>query len=295
MNSNHYVTLGIPPTASLREVERAYRRLAFQYHPDVSAAPDAEKRMRAINVAYRTLRDPDERAAYDRQLALGAGSVTPGRANVYAPYGWQAAPAPVVETPAKGEPPVIMGIIVSACILFASLFTGLFALWTMPQIQANLNAMSSSQTAALAPSRPLTAVDTALSAPTVAPGRLDSPPLTVTATNYSNVAFATGIHRYGLDLTIVNSANQAFASSWHPRFLLYKGDQPLKWVDVVPQVQAKQRLLQPREQSVSSWYLVTNAPDEWVREVQFDALGWRWTWTFDHDFKTPQFTLQRSH
>src|SRR5690606_15108342 len=48
------------------DIKRAFRRLARQYHPDVSSEPDAEDRFKEINEAYRVLSDDDKRAAYDR-------------------------------------------------------------------------------------------------------------------------------------------------------------------------------------------------------------------------------------
>lgn len=67
---DYYEILGISRTASEDDIRRAYRKLARQYHPDVSKEADAEARMRDINEANEVLRDPDKRAAYD-DLAAG--------------------------------------------------------------------------------------------------------------------------------------------------------------------------------------------------------------------------------
>jgi hypothetical protein len=61
-----YRVLQVDPSADADVLEAAYRRLARKYHPDVSSAPDAEARMRELNDAYATLRDPVRRATYDR-------------------------------------------------------------------------------------------------------------------------------------------------------------------------------------------------------------------------------------
>ncbi len=67
---DYYRLLGISPDASLQEIERAYRRLARRYHPDVNPAPDAHERMAAINQAYQVLRHPERRARYNARRRL---------------------------------------------------------------------------------------------------------------------------------------------------------------------------------------------------------------------------------
>ncbi len=47
------------------EIQRAYRKLARQYHPDVNSDPAAEERFKAIGEAYDVLSDPDTRRRYD--------------------------------------------------------------------------------------------------------------------------------------------------------------------------------------------------------------------------------------
>jgi len=60
--SNHYETLGVTRAANPEEIKRAYRKLASQHHPDKGG--DKEK-FQAIQAAYATLSDPQQRAAYD--------------------------------------------------------------------------------------------------------------------------------------------------------------------------------------------------------------------------------------
>jgi curved DNA-binding protein len=64
-----YEALGVPRTASQDDIQRAYRRLARQYHPDVNHDPGAEDRFKDISEAYDVLSDPETRRRYD---AFGA-------------------------------------------------------------------------------------------------------------------------------------------------------------------------------------------------------------------------------
>lgn len=69
---DYYRLLQVDPDAEHEVIAAAYRRLATKYHPDINPSPDAEVRMRDINAAYEILRDPEQRAAYDRARGLEA-------------------------------------------------------------------------------------------------------------------------------------------------------------------------------------------------------------------------------
>lgn len=64
---DYYQILGVSKNADEKDIKRAYRRLARQYHPDKN--PDdktTEERFKEINEAYEVLGDPKKRARYDQ-------------------------------------------------------------------------------------------------------------------------------------------------------------------------------------------------------------------------------------
>ena len=63
---DYYEVLGVDRSADSREIRRAYRRLARQYHPDVNKDADAEENFKEVTEAYEVLNDSDRRSAYDR-------------------------------------------------------------------------------------------------------------------------------------------------------------------------------------------------------------------------------------
>lgn len=63
---DYYEVLGVQRNAAPEEIKKAFRRLARQYHPDVSKEPGAEAKFKEINEAYEVLSDPQKRAMYDR-------------------------------------------------------------------------------------------------------------------------------------------------------------------------------------------------------------------------------------
>lgn len=63
---DYYATLGVSREASFEEIQKAYRKLARKYHPDVNRDPGAEARFKEIAEAYEVLKDPDKRKRYDQ-------------------------------------------------------------------------------------------------------------------------------------------------------------------------------------------------------------------------------------
>ncbi|VDM63641.1 unnamed protein product [Angiostrongylus costaricensis] len=61
-----YATLGVSKTANIKEIKRAYKQLAKEWHPDKNTAPDAQERFVAISRAYELLSDPLKKERFDK-------------------------------------------------------------------------------------------------------------------------------------------------------------------------------------------------------------------------------------
>ncbi len=55
INRDYYEILGVPRNASGEEIKKAFRKLAFQYHPDHNEEAAAEEKIKEINGAYEVL------------------------------------------------------------------------------------------------------------------------------------------------------------------------------------------------------------------------------------------------
>jgi DnaJ-class molecular chaperone len=72
---DYYNILGVQQNASDTEIKKAWRSLSFKYHPDKNTNNteqqkiENEKKLREINEAYETLKDPALRRQYDNRNA----------------------------------------------------------------------------------------------------------------------------------------------------------------------------------------------------------------------------------
>src|SRR3954454_14724556 len=92
---DYYAILGVPKTATGKEIKQAFRKLARQHHPDVNPGDaSAEAKFKELNEAYEVLGDPDKRKKYDELGSnwriyeqAGAGAGPRGGPQAGSPFG----------------------------------------------------------------------------------------------------------------------------------------------------------------------------------------------------------------
>ncbi len=92
---DYYKTLGVGKKAPQDEVQKAYRKLARKFHPDINKDPETESKFKEINEAYEVLKDPEKRAKYDQfgsawKQAQRTGAPPPGFEDIFSQFGFGA-------------------------------------------------------------------------------------------------------------------------------------------------------------------------------------------------------------
>jgi len=85
---DYYGILGVAKDASKTDIQKAYRKLARKFHPDVNSSPEAEEKFKEINEAHEVLKDDEKRAKYDRfgsawKQSQSTGSPPPGFEDIF--------------------------------------------------------------------------------------------------------------------------------------------------------------------------------------------------------------------
>jgi curved DNA-binding protein len=85
---DYYQILGVPRSASQKEIKSAFRKLAAKHHPDRNLDDaGAEDRFKEVNEAYTVLSDQEKRRFYDRYgSADGPPPFAPGSGQVYSSF-----------------------------------------------------------------------------------------------------------------------------------------------------------------------------------------------------------------
>ncbi len=90
MSTNPYAALGLTKSATESEIKKAYRKIARESHPDLNPGDSAaEDKFKAASTAYDLLKDPEQRARYDRGEIDATGAEQQTRRPYYRDYAEQ--------------------------------------------------------------------------------------------------------------------------------------------------------------------------------------------------------------
>jgi curved DNA-binding protein len=82
---DYYQILDVDENADLKDIKKAYRRLALKFHPDMNPDEGAEEKFKQVAEAYEVLKDDTKRAEYDEMKRYGSSS----EQGFKAPPGWR--------------------------------------------------------------------------------------------------------------------------------------------------------------------------------------------------------------
>ena len=90
MTEDPYKVLGVSPSASDEEIQKAYRKLVKKYHPDVNPGDEnAERKMREINAAYDQIKNIREGKASGSYGNTGSSQTSGGYYGNYGGFSWE--------------------------------------------------------------------------------------------------------------------------------------------------------------------------------------------------------------
>ena len=88
-DKNYYEVLGVSEGATDKEISRAYKKLAKQFHPDANPGDAAaEEHFKELSAAYDVLGDASKRKEYDEVRKMVASGVGPGGFGGFGPGGF---------------------------------------------------------------------------------------------------------------------------------------------------------------------------------------------------------------
>jgi hypothetical protein len=125
----HYEVLGVDPSTNQEDLRRAYVRRARALHPDRHIGDDpgraaaAARAMQEVNEAWRVLRDPAARAAYDARFRGPVRPAVPVRTPSAGPAMAHLPDEPVARV-VRGLPWVAAALVLAAIFVFTAYAAG---------------------------------------------------------------------------------------------------------------------------------------------------------------------------
>jgi molecular chaperone DnaJ len=84
LETDYYAVLGVPKSASAKDIKKAYRALAQKFHPDKNPGDSAaEQSFKELNEAYDVVGDEETRKEYDHAREMGYFVGGPGGGQQY--------------------------------------------------------------------------------------------------------------------------------------------------------------------------------------------------------------------